>query len=276
MRRGPIFVALAAMALPGFAQQNPTPNGHSVTTRIAVRGAWLGVGLGELTPERARSLKLKDGKGIEITHVEDNSPAAKAGLKESDVVLEINGQRVDNSDEFTRTILESTPGSKVNLVIWRNGSKQNIAATLSARPAPTFFSDSDGLVPPAVPMPPNPFPPEVLDGSVFQGMMVQSPRIGIEGETLSGQLADFFGVKEGVLVRSVLANSAASKAGLKAGDVIVKVNGMPVSNTREISGVIRAARKNATFTVVRNHKEITLNVEIAQERSLMVPRREVL
>jgi serine protease Do len=276
MRKGPVFVALAAMAWPGFAMQNPSPHGHSVTTRIAVRGAWLGVGFGELTPERASALKLKEAKGIEITHVEDNSHAAKAGLRESDVVLEINGQKVSDRDEFVRTIAESTPGSKVNLVIWRNSARQNVSATLSARPAPTLFTDSDGPAPPAVPMPPNPFPPEVLDGSVFQGMMVQSPRIGIEGETLAGQLADFFGVKEGVLVRSVLANSAASKAGLKAGDVIVKVNAIPVANTREISGVIRAAHKNATFTVVRNHREITLNVEIAQARSVMVPRREVL
>jgi serine protease Do len=276
MRKGLVFLALAAMALPGFAQQNPLPRGHSVTTRIAVRGAWLGVGLGELTPERARTLKLKDEKGIEITHVEDNSPAAKAGLKESDVVLEINGQKVDNGDEFARTIAESTPGSKVNLLIWRNGARQNISATLALRPAQTLFFDPEGLVAPTAPMPPNAFPPEVLDGSVFQGLMVQSPRIGIEGETLSGQLADFFGVKEGVLVRSVLANSAASKAGMKAGDVIVKVNAIPVSNTREVAGVIRAAHKSATFTVVRNHKEITLNVELAQERNLMVPQREVL
>ena len=79
-----------------------------------------------------------------------------------------------------------------------------------------------------------------------------------------------------MLVRSVIANSAASKAGLKAGDVIVKVNAIPVSNTREVSGVIRAAHKNATFTVVRNHKELTLNVEIAEERNLQIPRREVL
>jgi S1-C subfamily serine protease len=63
---------------------------------------------------------------------------------------------------------------------------------------------------------------------------------------------------------------------MKAGDVIVKVNAIPVSNTREVAGVIRAAHKSATFTVVRNHKEITLNVELAQERNLVVPQREVL
>jgi serine protease Do len=121
-----------------------------------------------------------------------------------------------------------------------------------------------------------PFPPEVLDGSAFTGMMGESPRIGIEGETLEGQLAEFFGVKEGVLVRSVMANSPAAKAGLRAGDVIVKVGGTPVSNTREISGVMRAMHKTAAFTVVRNHKEITLNIVIAEERPPAAPEREVL
>ena len=122
MRKGSVFLALAAIALPGFAQTPTARAGHSVTTRIAVRGAWLGVGLGEVTPERAKALKMKDEKGIEITHVEDNSPAAKAGLKESDVVLEINGQKVDGSEEFVRTIAESTPrleGEPADLAEWR-------------------------------------------------------------------------------------------------------------------------------------------------------------
>ena len=278
MKTGIVYCALAAMALPGFGQ-NPAPRARSITNRIAARGAWLGVGLGELTPERAKTLKLKDDKGVEITHVEGNSPAARAGLKEDDVVLEVNGEKVDNSDQFAQTIGRSTPGSKVNLLISRNGSTQTLNATLGARPATVFAfrTGPDGVLTPIAPMAPMaPLPPDVPDGFVYPGLMMQSPRIGIEGETLAGQLADFFGVKEGVLVRSVEANSAASKAGLKAGDVIVKVNAMPVSNTREISGIVRAMHKTATFTVVRNHKEITLNVEIAEERRLAAPEREVL
>ncbi|HZL55616.1 MAG TPA: PDZ domain-containing protein [Bryobacteraceae bacterium] len=266
-------LTLAAIALPGFAQTPPTPpRGHSITTRIATRRGYLGVGLGEITAERSKALKLKDEHGVEVTHVNENSPAAKAGIRENDVVLELNGQKINDSEEFARLIGESAPGAKVNMVVWRNASKQNLSATLGVQPA-TYYSYSTG---PEGMAPMIPFPPEVLDGSVFQGLMGQSPRIGIEGETLEGQLADFFGVKEGVLVRSVIANSAAAKAGLKAGDVIVKVSGTPVSNTREISGVLRALHKTATFTVVRNRKEITLNIEIAEERHMLVPDREVL
>ena len=103
----------------------------------------------------------------------------------------------------------------------------------------------------------------------------QAPRIGFEGESVTPQLAEFFGVKEGVLVRTVTEKTPASKAGLKAGDVIFKINGTPVSNTREISGMVGASRKNVTFTVMRNHKEVTLNVEVAEDRRPS-PEREVL
>jgi serine protease Do len=272
---------LAALALPGLAQTPPAPPapprvGHNITIRRIGRPAWLGVGLGDLTADRVKALKLKDDQGVEITHVDENSPAAKAGLRENDVVLEMNGQKVHNSEEFARMIAETAPAVKVNLSIWRAGAQQNVAATLGSRPVGyyAFSTGPDGMIAPVAPM--VPFPPDVLDGSVFEPLMGQTPRIGIEGESLSGQLADFFGVKEGVLVRSVQANSAASKAGLKAGDVIVKVGGNPVANTREITGVLRAMHKTAVFTVVRNRKEMTLNVEIAEQRQLNVPQREVL
>jgi serine protease Do len=257
MKWGRICCAVAAMAAAGFAQSS-APRAHSAISRIVTRSGWLGVGLGEVTPERARTLNLKEARGVEITHVDDNSPAVTAGLKEGDVVLEVNGQKVDGREDFARMIGESSPGSRVTMTIWRSGSKQGASATLAARPAnlPSY--------PNGIPFDQSPFPPEVLDGSAFEAMMGQSPRLGIEGETVAGQLADFFGVKQGVLVRSVAANSAASKAGLKAGDVIVKVNAMPVADTREISGIIRAGRKTASFTVVRNHKEITLSVELAE------------
>lgn len=270
---------LGAFALPGFAQPAapapPAPPrvGRSVTARVLRTAGWLGVGLADLTPERVKSLKLKDDNGVEITRVDENSPASKAGLKEHDVVVEVNGEKVEDSQDFARIIAGNAPGTKVTLQTWRAGAKQTIAATLGSRPQ--FFALAE---PGWVVAPEAPFPPEVLNGDAFGPLMGQTPRIGIEGESVDGQLAAFFGVKEGVLVRSVQEKSPAAKAGLKAGDVIVKVGGTPVANTREITGVMRAMHKTATFTVVRNRKEIVLNIEIAaQERpGLPFPDREVL
>lgn len=267
--------APAAPAAPAAPSAPPAPRalrGRSASGRVmASKRGWLGVGLGELTSERVKALKLKDDSGVEITHVEENSPAAKAGLKEHDVILDVNNQAVEGSEQFARTIAEMAPGSKVALGIWRNGAKQTATATLEARPAFFVFNGPNGdWMAPMPPMPP--MPPGWEGPSVMMG---QAPRVGFEGETLTPQLAEFFGVKEGVLVRTVSEKTAASKAGLKAGDVIIKVSGTPVSSTREISGIVRAIRKNVTFTVVRNHKEITLNVEIAEDR-VPSPEREAL
>ncbi len=288
-----VCLAAAAVALPGSAQTPAPPpppaaapaapappaaprvlrGGRSISSGghlVASKRGWLGVGLGDLTQERAKSLKLKDDSGVEVTHIEQNSPAAKAGLKEHDVITEVNGQAIEDGEQFARTISETSPGSKVGLTIWRNGAKQTVSATLEARPTMMVFGN--GWSAPMPPMPPMPAMPE-FDGMTF--MTGQAPRVGFEGETLTPQLAEFFGVKEGVLVRTVSEKTAASKAGLKAGDVVIKVSGTPVSSTREISGIIRALHKNVTFTVMRNHKEITLNVELAEDRT-PGPDREVL
>ena len=265
----------AALALPGYTQQSPpspqrTPRANSVGHIVSAKRGWLGVGVVEVTPDRAKALKLKEGTGAEVTHVEEDSPAAKAGLKEHDVILEVNSQKVDDSEQFVRMIGETAPGSNVALVLWRNGARQKVTATLDARPLQflTFSGPNGDWIAPLPPVPPN--------GNGFWEsppfMTGQSARVGFEGETLTPQLAVFFGVKEGVLVRTVSEKTPASKAGLKAGDVIVKVGGTPVSSTREISGVIRNLHRNVTFTVVRNHKEVLLNLEIAQDRTLSSDR----
>jgi serine protease Do len=111
---------------------------------------------------------------------------------------------------------------------------------------------------PAVPeMPPMPELPRIY-GATRTGLL------GIECESLGSQLAAFFGVKEGVLVRSVGKDSAAEKAGMRAGDVIVKVDGEAVTQTHEISSLVRAARGKHTFpvVVVRDKKEVTLSATL--------------
>jgi S1-C subfamily serine protease len=109
--------------------------------------------------------------------------------------------------------------------------------------------------------------PEVtpLPDSALAMITGRSGMLGIESESLGSQLAEFFGVKEGVLVRSVLKNSAAEKAGVRAGDVIVKVDGETVTTPHEISSLLRAAsraKKSFPVVVVRDKKEVTLSVTL--------------
>ncbi len=242
----------------------PAPRPPRVRT-ISIRhgGSFLGVGVEEINGERAHALNLKEEHGVEIRNVEEGSPAAKAGLKEHDVVLEFNGQRVEGAEQFIRLVGETPVGRKVNLLIWRNGASQTLASTIEARSGrevPFPFGDA-----PAVAIPPVPaiHMPD-MPNSFFS---FQSPMIGLESEKLNPQMAEFFGVKEGVLVRSVARQSAAEKAGLKAGDVIIKVAGTAVSNPRDITSQMRSGhgKKNMAFTVIRNHKEMTFDVKPDEE-----------
>lgn len=268
-----VFCLLAGTA---FAQTSQQQRAQSTTLRgIAGRG-YLGVGVVELTDDRVKALKLRDNQGLEVKLVDEHSPAAKAGLKENDVILELNGKGVESNEQFQSLIGETPPGTKVNLTIWRNGAKQTVSATLDSRPVNVYVFGGpdfpDGAVPPMPPMPAVPF----SGGNVFPTIPGESPMVGFEGEALNPQLAEFFGVKEGVLVRSVNPKTPAERAGLKAGDVVVKVNGTPVTTPREITGLVRSSRRKAiSFTVVRNKKEVSLNVEIAKDRSAP-GEREVL
>jgi serine protease Do len=252
------------------------PAGYAQKARAARRvvvsrsgGSYLGIGVVDIDQERAKALNLKEVRGVEIKSVEENSPAAKAGLKDGDVVLDYNGQPVAGQEQFARLVRETPAGREVKLQVFRGGAAQTIAATIGTRSG-TFVTHSDDggysvLIPPMPPMPPMPSMPPMLP------MPMHSPTLGIEGETLTSQLAEFFGVKDGVLVRSVTKDSAADKAGLKAGDIIVKVDDSKVSSSREISSVLRSLRSKRTFpvVVVRKQQEMTLTVTLEERQGQM-------
>ena len=233
---------------------------------------YLGVGVIELTDDRVKALGLKNDNGVEVKRVEENSPAARAGLRVNDVILEVNGKPLTEMEQFLHAIAETSGGTKVTLTIWRSGARKTIAATLDSRQENPFFPFPDAPMPPMPPVPSGNW-----DGNVPLGSLSGSGAlVGFEGESLSPQLAEYFGVKEGVLVRTVGPKTPAERAGLKAGDVVIKVNGNAVSTPREVSGLVRANHsKTASFTVVRNKKEISLSVEISELR-ILSPLTDIL
>ena len=255
MRSAIAILCLAAGT--AFAQSSE----HARSTNLRqpfISRAYLGVGVVQLSDEKVKALKLPSDHGIEVTLVVPNSPAAKAGLKANDVILELNGKPADSAEQFPALIADAGPGAKISMTVWRNGAKQTLTATLET--PPDLFLPLPALVlPPEPPLPPNAVAP-------FHAFPSDSPLVGFIGEELGPQLAEYFGVKQGVLVESVNPNTPASRAGLKAGDVVTKVNGTPVTSPREISFLIRG-KKSISFTVVRNKKEMTLNVELAEVRT---------
>jgi serine protease Do len=266
-----LIVCLAA--LPGFAQTQAPQRSHSATLQRAGSPGYLGVAALDVTDERAKALKRRDNSGIEVIKVDEDSPASRAGLKIDDVILDVDGKPVTDHEQFHVTIGEMQPGTKVKLTIWRDGAKQTVVATLAARPDSAYpYLGPDS---PNAPMPPMPPMPQAF-GNALPAFPADAPAVGFYGVGLNSQMAEFFGVKEGVLVWEVAPRTPAERAGLKAGDVVIKVNGTPVTNPREITGLVRmGAKKSIVFTVVRNKKEMTLNVEVSENRQ-SPPEREVL
>lgn len=258
-----VFSAAAVAQGPDFFQ---APGAVQVRelNRPFVGGTYLGVNLAEIDANRAKELKLKEDYGVEISRVEENSPAEKAGVKTGDVVLEYNGQRVEGMEQFGRMVRETPPGREVKLTVNRNGAVQTLTAVLGSRKFPFSGNFPPGFEVPEFHMPDIP--------QIFT--TIRSPMLGVEAESLGTQLSVYFGVKEGVLVRSVLENTPAQKAGIKAGDVITRVDGMAVSAPSELSNAVRTANAKKTYAIdlVRDHKPVTLSVNVEDRSERWIPR----
>lgn len=230
-------------------------------------GSWLGVETQEVTSEKAKSLKLSSERGALIGKVLPDSPASKAGLKENDVVTEINGQRVEGTAQFRRIIREIPGGRNVQLSVWRDGKQQNITATLGKseeRHNTMMKAMPQGF---AFRVPEMPEIPEIRNFDWNGGMLLAGkPRLGIDAEDLTGQLGAYFGVPEGegILIRNVNADSPAEKAGVKAGDVITTFNGERIRTAGELREKLAGIEggKSVTLGLLRNKSEIKLTVEL--------------
>jgi serine protease Do len=260
---GIAFVAAAGLVSSSvFAQQVVIPRGRIAQGYVVEKssGGYLGIGGLDISPERAKALNLKEERGVEVSSLAEDGPAAKAGIKQGDVVLEFNGQPVEGTAQFSRLVRETPVGRHVKITVWRSGAAQTLTATVGENKQATVIGPGDGgwnfNMPEVQPMP-------NIEIPRFQ-MTLQNPMLGIVGESLEreDQLAEFFGVQDGVLVRSVKKGSAAEKAGIKAGDVITKVDDSKVTSSAEITRVLRGLKSKKTFglTVVRNRKEMPLTV----------------
>jgi serine protease Do len=253
---------MATLAAPALviAQAPPVPPTAPPEHRLFqpfVGVGYLGVGIQEITADRAKALKLHEEGGVEITSVIHDSPAEKAGLKSGDVVVSYNGRKVEGREQFQAMVRMTLIGREVKLDIMRNGMAQAVAVRIDSRAlllcrSNCLTNDGPRFNLPNVPMPDVP--------RVFEGM--QSPMLGIEAESIEGQLAQYFGAADGgVLVHSVLKNSPAEKAGLKAGDVILRIDEIKVVSAADISARLRAAQgKSVQLAVMREHKEMNVTV----------------
>ncbi|HYL10209.1 MAG TPA: PDZ domain-containing protein [Candidatus Acidoferrales bacterium] len=239
--------------------------------------SWLGVETAEVSGEKAKELKLPAERGVLLTEIVPDSPAAKAGLKANDVVTEFNGQHVEGTAQFRRMIHETPSGRAVQLTVWREGRSQTISATLGkseSRHALTAIPREGWRI--EMPRMPRVEIPrfEWNDGVFFS----RRPMLGISADDLSGQLGSYFGAPdgEGVLVREVNSGSPAEKAGIKAGDVIIKVDGERVRTVGDLhekmshklgEGTDKAEKATVNIGLLRDRKETTVKVELERPQT---------
>jgi len=228
--------------------------------------SYLGVDIADVSPERLGELKLKEEHGAEVTMVDQDAPAGKAGLHEHDVIVSLNGTAIESAAQLRRMIKETPAGRVVNLGISRDGQPLTIKVQLADRHKSMAWEPQVHVDIPRIPdipaMPDFDIPVSVV-------VVHSSARSGLMVENITPQLGDFFGVKggNGVLVRSVEKGSRGEKAGFHAGDVVVKVNNRPVHDTSDFTHALRSSSgSTAAVTVMREKREQNLTLPLPEKK----------
>jgi serine protease Do len=264
MKKSTMLVAATVVAL-GLTGA-PSVHGQSLARELTVlegRGGEIGV-------------RISDAKagGVEVTNVQPDSAAARAGLKAGDVILQFDGERVRSARQFVRLVQETPPGRTVTASITRDGRKQDVQITTSEGRGSAMVIDGDflrgrlnGL--------------DQLDKldslrdlpfnfDFAFPMLSGGARLGVTVTDLTKQLAEHFGVKGGVLVTSVMDNTPAALAGLQAGDIIISVNGTTVESREELGRSLRDSdNEEVTLVIVRDKHEMSLKVKLESFRRTM-------
>src|SRR5438270_8632291 len=260
-------VIVVAGTIPARSGAQPETQPYVFFGDEASGGSYLGVDTRDVTTERMGALHLKEESGVEITMVDQDAPAGKAGLKEHDVILTLNDQKIEGVEQLRRIVHEIPAGRSVTIGISRDGQPMTLKAQLADRNMDQSFNfKMPPINVPAIHIPPMNMP-EIDVPSV---VVIHSPRSsGMMVENLTRQLGDFFGVKSGngVLIRSVERGSRAEQAGFRAGDVIVKVNGAAVSDCSDFTRLLRERKQDkASVTVMRDRKEQNFTLTLPEPR----------
>jgi membrane-associated protease RseP (regulator of RpoE activity) len=230
---------------------------------------YLGVLVGDVDSESAPKLKLKEVRGAVVTLIDHDAPAAQAGLRINDVVLELNGQAVEGAEQFSRMLREIPAGRKVSLLISRDGNAQTLAVQLADRKAMEQdvwnkignggeeFSPVGGM---GILAGGGDAP---LAGGFHMPLFGSSLNVGALVEPLTSQMAEYLGVEGGLMIKQVARKSEAAAAGLKAFDVILKVGPESIATVSDWDRALRANQgKPVQVTVLRDKKQQTLTLQV--------------
>jgi serine protease Do len=221
--------------------------------------SYLGVGVVDLDAGRASAHGLREEQGVEVMRVLEGSPAEKGGLKKGDVLLSYNGEPILGGQQLGRLVSETPPNRHVKLQYWRDGKSQTTTVLIAEQPK-SDFDPADQLKQLR-----DQFPGFSMPADIPTPLVIWRNRsLGIDCEPLGSQLAEYFGVQHGILVRFVAKSSAAEKAGIRSGDVLTSLGARSLSDPRDLSQCIRTqtGNKQVQISLVRDHKTIVLRVDL--------------
>ncbi|MCI0736892.1 MAG: PDZ domain-containing protein, partial [Beijerinckiaceae bacterium] len=218
----------------GFAI--PSETVQSVVASLKDKGVvargWIGVQIQPVTDEIADSMGLKSAKGALVAEAQPNSPASEAGIKSGDVILGIDGERIDGPRDLARKVAALGPGKKADLIYWHNGSERTVSVNLGSLP-----DDKEARV-----------RPNMSHGSdAFVGLGLSlSPASSVQGAG-----------NQGVVVAEIDPDGAAAQKGMQVGDVILEVGGRAVNKPADVSAALAEAKKE-------NRKAVLLRVKSSE------------
>ncbi len=264
------LVSLFSAGVIALAQQPTTPPAppapgepFGAFSLFVDGGSFLGVYAENISRENMSRYGLREARGVGITNIVNDSPAEKAGLRKDDVILRFDTESVTSVRKLNRLVSEVAPDQTVRLGISRGGVEQELSVTIGKRE--NRFSAMQGLKG-GVLAPEGKWRLEGPQGlftgkDAFAFSFGNNRRIGVSTTTLTKQLADYFGVTEGVLVTSVTEGGPAATAGIKAGDVITAVDGEKIDSAGDLSRAMNKKNEGeVTLTVVRNKIQRSIRV----------------
>jgi len=271
---------LGSIAL--FVIVTPVVSGQTVTRQGGlsladwkqqiVGGTSVGVGVRDVDEADIKREKLQGSMGAVVEDVHADSAAAKAGMKAGDIIVSFDGERVRSARHFERLVTETPAGRTVDATVMRDGSRVNLkltVATVNPFDPLKFYTYSFKGQPENWTMKPEAWTLSMpkMDGFYTGNLGPQfglygRSRLGVGVQNLTDQLGEYFGTSQGALVTAVDDNTPAKVAGLKAGDVITRINGEAVRDSADLRRKLSAAKGETTITVMRDRKELTLKAKI--------------
>ena len=213
---------------------------------------WIGVMIQDVNDKIARKASLDSEEGAYVKDVVEDSPADSAGIQEGDVIIVFNEKKLFDSNELIKIVHRTSPGTKADLVIIRDGQKKTLHLTVGKKKISKH--QMFGTI------------PDIPDMRIFTGNHI----LGLQLLTLNEQLGEYFGVpnNEGVLVEEVEHEGVAGKAGFRAGDIIIRIGKKPVDAVEKVQKELRKYDEGdkVEFEVMRKGSKKTLSIEMEEDQ----------